>query len=97
MVGFTFGMERASSMAGEGPIREEHLPLEIRQGENIGPVDDAVLILKDEVARTERRTILRALSLTNGNRTEAARLLGIHRTGLYQKMRQHGLNTREKR
>lgn len=88
---------RASSMAGEGPISEEHLPLEIRQRESMSPLDDDVLTLKDEMARAERRSILHALDLTGGNRTEAARLLGIHRTGLYQKMRQHGLDTRQKR
>ncbi|MGC8603880.1 MAG: helix-turn-helix domain-containing protein, partial [Desulfomonilaceae bacterium] len=32
----------------------------------------------------------------NGNRTDAARLLGIHRTGLYQKMRRHGLDVPSK-
>ncbi len=89
-------LERAASMAAEGPIREEHLPLEIREGAAFTPVHEPLLSLKEELASAELRAIRRALSLTGGNRTEAARMLGIHRTGLYQKMRRHGLDTRQK-
>ncbi|HMK37324.1 MAG TPA: sigma 54-interacting transcriptional regulator [Desulfomonilaceae bacterium] len=89
-------LERAASSAGEGPIREEHLPPEIRQGVSVTPMDRVPSTLKDELAEVERRAIRRALRVSGGNRTNAARLLGIHRTGLYQKMRQHGIGVREK-
>ncbi len=90
-------LERASSVAGEGPILEEHLPMEIRADGGVTPIlDQSVHTLREETALAERRAIRRALDLTGGNRTEAARLLGIHRTGLYQKMRQHGLDSRQK-
>ncbi len=89
-------LERASSMAGNGPILEEHLPLEISEFHKTASRDDALHTLKEEMASAERQAIERALSLTGGNRTDAARLLGIHRTGLYQKMRQHGMATRQK-
>jgi len=52
--------------------------------------------LKDEMASAERRAIERALSITGNNRTEAACLLGIHRTGLYQKLKRHGLESDKK-
>jgi transcriptional regulator with PAS, ATPase and Fis domain len=89
-------LERASSMAGNGPILEEHLPLEIGEFESTASGASDLHTLKEEMASAERRAIERALSLTAGNRTGAARLLGIHRTGLYQKMRQHGLDTRQR-
>ncbi|MEW5912251.1 MAG: sigma 54-interacting transcriptional regulator [Thermodesulfobacteriota bacterium] len=43
--------------------------------------------LKEVVARAEREAIAYALNLTGGNKADAARLLGIHRTLLYKKMR----------
>jgi transcriptional regulator of acetoin/glycerol metabolism len=43
------------------------------------------------MARAERKAIERALRYTGGNRSHAARLLGIHRSGLHQKMRAHGM------
>ncbi len=86
-------LERAASVAGDGPILEENLPMEIRNGERLNrTVDQEPHPLKDEMAIAEKRAIQRSLNLANGNRTEAARLLGIHRTGLYQKMRRHGLD-----
>jgi transcriptional regulator with PAS, ATPase and Fis domain len=86
-------LELASSLAGDGPILEEHLPMEIRNSEGMTAVFDGVpCSLKEEIASAERRALRRALSLSGGNRTEAARLLGIHRTGLYQKMKRHGLD-----
>ena len=84
------------SVAQDGPITEEHLPLEIRDGPCMTPPMGEVHSLKDEVAEAERRAIRRALSMTGGNRTAAARQLGIHRTGLYQKMRHYGLESRRK-
>ena len=89
-------LERASSVAGNGAILEEHLPMELLDSAVTAGADDESVSLKDELIAAERRAIDRALRLARGNRTEAARLLGIHRTGLYQKMRQHGMDTRQK-
>jgi transcriptional regulator with PAS, ATPase and Fis domain len=48
--------------------------------------------LATEVARTERRLILAALEEHGGNRTQAARSLGIARTTLLLKMKKHQLH-----
>ncbi len=85
-------MERAAAMAPEGPIQEEHLPMEVR--ENLDPgqaLPQPPGSLRDEMAKAERQIIRRALACAGGNRSEAARLLGIHRTGLHQKLRRYGL------
>lgn len=49
-------------------------------GGSEGSVDDAMLPL----AEVERRHILRVLARTGGNRTHAARILGIHRATLHR-------------
>jgi len=56
----------------------------------------AALALTDEalstqVERLERQLIERALARHGGNRTEAARALGLHRAQLYRKLEQYGL------
>ena len=47
--------------------------------------------LKDIVAETERRVIQHALEQTDWNRTQTARLLGISRRQLFDKIQQYGL------
>jgi DNA-binding NtrC family response regulator len=61
------------------------------------PSDDSYLTelmelpLEQAVASLERRLILRALARASGNKTEAARILGIHRQFLYTKLRDLGI------
>jgi two-component system, NtrC family, response regulator AtoC len=52
---------------------------------------DHLMSLKDLVAETEHRAIQHALEQTGWNRTQAARLLGISRRQLFDKIRQYGL------
>lgn len=47
--------------------------------------------LKDMMQHVEKEIILEALDKCHGNRTEAALLLGIHRTALYKKMHKLGI------
>ncbi len=49
------------------------------------------LLLRDVLAETERRVIRQALEQEKWNRTRAARLLGISRRQLFDKIRQYGL------
>ncbi|MFH1032872.1 MAG: sigma 54-interacting transcriptional regulator [Pseudomonadota bacterium] len=85
-------LERAAVEAGPGPLLAAHLPSEVRGHPQRAQAPVETLgSLKDEMAGFERRVVERALRLAGGNRTKAASLLGIHRTGLYQKLRRHGL------
>jgi DNA-binding NtrC family response regulator len=52
------------------------------------------LTLREAVARLERQLILRALARSGGNRSEAARQLGIGRPHLYAKLEEYGLGGR---
>jgi len=56
-----------------------------------GPADGEVLTLDEE----EKRIILRTLSITGGNISEAARRLAVHRSTLHRKMTRYGLATDE--
>ncbi|MCY3021635.1 MAG: sigma-54 dependent transcriptional regulator [Planctomycetota bacterium] len=55
------------------------------------PADGEVLTLDEE----EKRIILRTVSLTGGNISDAARKLGVHRSTLHRKMARYGLATDE--
>lgn len=47
--------------------------------------------LRDVLFETERIEIIKALEKTNNNKKKAAEMLGIHRTGLYQKFKKFNL------
>ncbi len=52
------------------------------------------LALDGTFERIERRVLKRALDRTNGNKSEAARLLGLPRTTFIDKLRRHNLDER---
>ncbi|HEU4535653.1 MAG TPA: helix-turn-helix domain-containing protein, partial [Polyangiaceae bacterium] len=59
------------------------------------PADEApALTLREAVAELERRMITAALARARGNRSEAARQLGIGRPQLYAKMQEHGVGAK---
>ena len=49
--------------------------------------------LDESLERMERSYVEAALALTNGNLSQAAKLLGIHRTTLYSRMQSYGAAT----
>jgi DNA-binding NtrC family response regulator len=50
--------------------------------------------LREATAALEKRMIVDSLERAHGNRSEAARQLGIGRPQLYSKMEEHGITTR---
>lgn len=79
-------IERSLIMAGGQPITVKDLPPHIR-GEAESPIrldvpEDEILTL----AEMERRMIRKALAKAEGNKSKAAKLLGITRRQLYSKM-----------
>ena len=79
-------MER-SAIVCDGRLTVQDLPIEL-QSAPVGdsPGDDF------ELAIIERRHIVRVLQYTNGNKTEAARLLKIGLTTLYRKIDEYGFH-----
>jgi transcriptional regulator with PAS, ATPase and Fis domain len=91
-------LERAMIIAKDRFIRPEDLPERIRRVDE-GDLSPYALQsstragnLRRILAETERQTIIEALRAAGGNKAKAARVLGIHRTSLYEKMRTHGLD-----
>ncbi len=79
----------------EGKATVDMLPPEIRQATSVEPSDYGImakigggseLSLTRRLKQTEREWIVRVLNQAGGNRTVAARLLGISRNTLYKKM-----------
>jgi DNA-binding NtrC family response regulator len=90
-------LERAAVLCGGEVIDVPNLPEAVRatKAAATADVNDEIPQLRDAVAELEKRLILRALDRAGGNRSEAARQLGIGRPQLYAKMEQHGLGPRD--
>ncbi len=77
-------IERAFVLCGDGPIRAEHLPREIAGASlTAGAFSGCATALAD----VEKAMILNALEETGGNKAAAARILGIHKTTLFRKLK----------
>jgi DNA-binding NtrC family response regulator len=74
---------------GEAPVDVDLLPPEIRSASISGEARTAPgseLDLSNLIASVERASIREALRRTEGNKSQAAKLLGVSRNGLAQKM-----------
>ncbi|ADV83624.1 sigma-54-dependent transcriptional regulator [Terriglobus saanensis] len=89
-------IERAAVKAGGRAITAEQIQEELAKEKGAGPgVFDTqaavALPFHDAVASWERHLINLALKASHGNKSDAARRLGIHRRLLYEKLTQFGL------
>ena len=84
-------MERAVALARFDRITVDDLPEKIRDYKSshiiVAGTDPAELVSMEEV---ERRYILRVLEAAGGNKTTAARILGLDRRTLYRKLERYG-------
>lgn len=86
-------IESALNLAKGSIIYPESLPeYMIKRAKSKAETPHEITLLKDIVAKAEIKAIREALAATNGNRTEAAKRLGIHRTALYKKIEAYGLD-----
>ena len=92
-------IERCVVLRGQGEIGVADLPLELqgggperqlREGEAPRP-SQAGLAFHEVVDRFEADLIMRALQQTHWNKNQAARLLGLNRTTLLEKIKKKGL------
>ena len=81
-------IERAFTLAGEdSEIKEAYLSEKITgSGEPVTPADLNGLSLQEVTEQIERKMVTRALRETGGNRSQAARDLGLTRQGLLNKI-----------
>ncbi|PTM59927.1 sigma-54 interaction domain-containing protein [Desmospora activa] len=82
-------LERALHLVEADEIQLDHLPLHLsgREGTANRPVS-----LKDAVAHAEREALRHSLTLSGGDRNRAIQLLGISRSGFYQKLKKYGMD-----
>lgn len=86
-------LERAVQLAERGTLELEHLPAYLQDRPIIHREDDISHDLERELAKTEKRVLELALKQAQGNKVQAAQLLGIHRASLYRKMEKFGMDT----
>lgn len=78
-------LERASVLAPAPLLQPWHLPVDLI--EDAEKKEPGSMRLAESVAQTEKNCLMKALRMTNGNRTEAAQLLGISRKNLWEKLK----------
>jgi two-component system response regulator AtoC len=83
-------MERISVLAPGPVIVPEDLPGDL-QKQSFKRDNDTPVPLGEALAEAEKHCVLNALNATEGNRTQAAALLGISRKNLWQKMKRYGI------
>jgi len=83
-------IERAVILVESGLLEPQHLPERVRKCMNI---EDGLfdLKLKSNIKAFERQVIVEALRRTGGNRTQAAKLLGISLRALLYKIKEYGI------
>ena len=88
-------VERAVVMSRSDYIQPEDLPLEVRNSQSKNAVDPSLKLSEEGVSleRIEKETILKTLASTAGNKSEAARRLGITRKTLRKKLKNYGTQT----
>ena len=84
-------VERLLVSATQFVIEPEDLPLSLQQGLAEEAFPSALLDLSTVVAEAERRTLQKALRQVEGNRNEAARLVGLSRASFYRKLKCYGI------
>jgi transcriptional regulator with PAS, ATPase and Fis domain len=84
-------LERALNLCTGNRIIMENLPDSLFQKIGTEPVNEDKGLLNTLVEGLERQLIMDALEEARGNKVEAAKKLGISRTGLYKKLERYGL------
>jgi transcriptional regulator with PAS, ATPase and Fis domain len=87
-------IERALTLAGnDTEITPEYLSERITTAADINGAPDArAPTLKEATAQVERQMVLDALRKSGGNRSQAARELGLTRQGLLNKIARYEIN-----
>jgi DNA-binding NtrC family response regulator len=85
-------IERAVALAGDDPVlKKEHLLRPLSMPGTDVPPTGKLATLRETVAEAEARHIRNVLAYTQGHRGEAARILGITRKSLWEKIREYGI------
>jgi Nif-specific regulatory protein len=81
-------MERVAFLAPGDRVESEDLAFILSPERDTMPEPSPDLGLSEATNRFQQEFIRRAIKRVRGNMSEAARLMGLHRSNLYRKMRQ---------
>jgi len=84
-------IQRAVVLCRDTHVAPEDLPPKFAPREEPILPEGKILPLREAMARWERKLVVEGLKATGGNRKETAKQLGINRTTLYNKMRDHNI------
>jgi len=85
-------VERGVVLASSEYLGEKDLPLVLKEGASGGKAPPEQVIPGDlPLEEVEKASILKTLQLTGGNKSEAARRLGITRRTLHKKLKKYGV------
>ncbi len=85
-------LERAVLLADSNEITPDILGLHLGGNSRREVYSSTPVSLQDAVREAEQRAIMQALALTEGNKTQAASLLGIGRRTLYDKLEEYSIS-----
>jgi PAS domain S-box-containing protein len=81
-------LEYAFVVAEQGLITPGHLPIQIKEGQTMKSADPS----KGLENPAEKQELLEALRRTNGNQSQAARMLGINRVTVWNRMKKYNIS-----
>jgi PAS domain S-box-containing protein len=86
-------LERALNLMDDNEvlIAPEHLPPVVKKTIKVTEPIEVSENLAEMLDDTEKQAILKVLEEAGGNKSKAAKLLGIHRSGFYQKLQKHNI------
>ncbi len=84
-------IERVFNVIEDQIIQAHHLPVYLKKISQPHIKINDRICLKTLLEDTERNALIQALQRTGGNKVKAARMLGISRAGLYQKLEKYNL------
>jgi two-component system response regulator AtoC len=90
-------LERATIVCQENTIKKAHLPTDIQSPQSVQPLNQSVdeivtLSIPQATENLERNMIERALKLTKGNKSKAAKMLEISERSLWYKLSNYGID-----
>ena len=88
-------MERLAYLSSGDRIEAEDLAFILSPAASSPSLIDAGLPLNDATHEFQRKYIQQSIDRARGNVSQAAQNLGVHRSNLYRKMRQLGMETGE--
>ncbi|WP_339184368.1 sigma 54-interacting transcriptional regulator [Oceanobacillus sp. FSL W7-1293] len=81
-------MEKLVILVESDTIDVDHLPNYLKRFDLL----ETSYVFQREVKNKEKEVLMKALEENRGNKSKAAKELGIHRTTLYKKLKKHGLD-----